>query len=261
MAHKCTPFEEPVVGQHIRPPFVATNLQIHPSQHRKMLSTAKWFIIALVVTASSGLRMAAADMEDDPYKSSSFIGHSLWMCPSGAAKEAYSSIIAENSSKLGTFRFTPHTTLVAAIMTGADDVVERTRKLAKKLTPYEFELDLVSQRDAYFQCVFAKMKTTKVVVDANNLAREIFPERRDDPAYLPHLSLVYGDFTLEKKISQIIPDIERMLNDKKSETASFQVDSIEVWSTQGDVKDWYIVDTIPLEGDPHEGDETCASQI
>ena len=188
-------------------------------------------------------------MENDPYKFSSFIGHSLWMCPSGASGEAYSSIIGETSAKLGTFRFFPHITLVAAMMTGADDVVQRTRELAKQLAPYTFEFEELSQRDAYFQCVFAKMKRSKEVVDANNLAREIFPERRSDPKYTPHLSLIYGDFDLQEKESKLIPDLDALIQEKVAETKSFRVDAIEVWSTQGDVKDWYLVETIPLEGE------------
>ena len=193
-------------------------------------------------------RKQATTDTDDPYKSSSFIGHSLWVCPSGAANEAYSSIIAETSSKLDTFQFLPHITLVAAIMTGAEDVVERTRVLAKKLAKYKFDYDSLAQRDAYFQCVFAKMKRTKEVVDANNLAREIFPERQTDPEYTPHLSLVYGDFGIEEKESKIIPGIKTMLQKKTALMSSFEVDSIEVWSTQGDVKDWYLVEKIPLQG-------------
>jgi hypothetical protein len=195
----------------------------------------------------SGIVTAASD--DDPYKSSSFIGHSLWMRPSGSAKEAYSSIISETSLELGgTFQFTPHISLVAAMMTGAEDVVERAKALAAELAPYKFEFDQISQRDAYFQCVFAKMKRSKEVMAANALAREFFPERKTDPDYMPHLSLVYGDFDLAEKESKIIPELRRKLAEKALYTKSFTVDAIEVWSTQGDAKDWYLVATVPLQG-------------
>jgi len=93
-------------------------------------------------------------------------------------------------------------------------------------------------------------------MDANALAREFFPERNSDPEYTPHLSLVYGDFGLEEKKTKLIPEIESLLEKNTAETTSFQVDSIEVWSTQGDVKDWYLVEKIPLQGD---GNGYCAS--
>jgi hypothetical protein len=201
----------------------------------------------LVTEDPPGEMRSAGD--NDPYKSSSFIGHSLWMCPSGAAKEAYSSIISEISFELGgTVRFTPHITLVAAMMTGAEDVVERTKILAAELVPYKFELDQILQRDAYFQCVFAKMNQSEEVMAANAVAKEFFPERKTDLDYVPHLSLVYGDFDLAEKESLIIPELRRKVAEKARHTTSFTVDAIEVWSTQGDVKDWYLVESVPLQG-------------
>jgi 2'-5' RNA ligase len=191
--------------------------------------------------------MAANDEKVvDPYASSSFIGHSLWVCPTGDAKQAYSEIIGNMSQELGTYHFTPHITLVAAIMTSREDVVQRTKDLAAKLTPYEFQFDSLSHKDRYFQCVFAKMKLTQEVLNANKIAREVFSERQTDPPYMPHLSLVYGEFTQTIKEAKIIPTMEQQMTQKASSTMSFTVDSIEVWSTQGDVADWYLVATVPL---------------
>ncbi|CAB9497345.1 Cyclic phosphodiesterase-like protein [Seminavis robusta] len=186
----------------------------------------------------------------DPYKSSSFIGHSLWMCPAAgsASRDAYSSIISETAHELGTFQFLPHITLVAAIMTGEEDVLNRTRQLANQLAPYEFHLSRVSYRDAYFQCVYAEFERSEQVVAANQLARKVFPERQSDPPYTPHLSLVYGDLTETKKVEVVIPKLQAALKEKSKETGTIEVDSIQVWSTQGDVKEWYLVETIPLTG-------------
>jgi 2'-5' RNA ligase len=191
--------------------------------------------------------MAANDEKPvDPYASSSFIGHSLWVCPTGDAKQAYAEIIGNMSRELGTFHFTPHITLVAAIMTSPEDVVQRTKDLAAKLAPYTFEFDSLSHKDRYFQCVFAKMKLTQEVLNANKIAREVFSERQTDPDYMPHLSLVYGDFKQTVKESNFFPTMEKQITQKASNTMSFTVDSIEVWSTQGDVADWYLVETVPL---------------
>ena len=195
---------------------------------------------------------AEADVDvPDPYKSSSFIGHSLWMCPSGAANQVYSDIIVDVAQELGTFQFIPHITLVAAMLTGEEDVVKRARHLASQLAPYEFELGEISYRNAYFQCVYAKMKLTPDVIAANNLARNVFQERQSDPPYMPHLSMVYGDLSETDKINVVIPKIiEKLDRRDSSETQFLPVDSIQVWSTQGDVKEWYLVETIPLTGIP-----------
>ena len=185
---------------------------------------------------------------DDPYASSSFIGHSLWMCPSGAAKDAYQEIVADAARELDTFEFIPHITLVAAVMTSPQDVVERTKRLASMLAPYTFELDSVSHKDKFFQSVFVKMKQSPDVMHANQVARQFFPERQSDPEYMPHLSLLYGNFSVQQKEESIVPKLRQEIHAKAPVTTSFTVDSIEVWSTQGEAREWYLVETVPLTG-------------
>ncbi len=182
----------------------------------------------------------------DPYKSSRFVGHSLWMIPTGSALKVYDEIVGTTARQLGTFHFLPHVTLVAALMAPVQDVIERTRHLATLLAPYEFELDDLSQKDAYFQCVFATMKRTDAVVDANETARQVFEEKRLDPPYMPHLSLIYGEFDHDRKTNEIIPKLREQLQERGVDTRRLPVDAIEIWSTQGDVKDWYLVERVPL---------------
>lgn len=195
-------------------------------------------------TASATTTTASAD----PYKSSSFVGHSLWMIPAGKARDAYDDIVGTTARELDTFHFLPHVTLVAALMTPVEDVVARTRHLGTLLGPYEFELDDISQRDAFFQCVYCTMKLTDAAVHANGVARQIFEEKRSDPPYMPHLSLIYGDFPYERKVQEIIPQLRDKFEARAPDTLKLPVEAIEIWSTQGDVKDWYLVERVPLTG-------------
>jgi 2'-5' RNA ligase len=183
-----------------------------------------------------------ADVKD-PYKSSSFIGISLWMCPTGKANDAYTSIIQETAKEYGTYSaFIPHITLVAALL--SENVLERVRTLATQIPPYEFEVDELSSRDAYFQSVYMKLKTTPDAVKANDIAKQFFDERQRDPPYMPHMSLIYGDLTPNQK-DVVLPKISEKLKDAPKTLA---VDSIQVWSTQGNVEDWYVIETVPLTG-------------
>lgn len=182
---------------------------------------------------------------DNPYASSSFIGHSLWMCPTGAARDSWSAVISGKARELGTFCFPPHITLVAGMLTPVEDVLARTKLLAAKLKPYAFEFDAVQQKAVYFQCVFAKMKETEEVLAANRAARMVFEERSNDPHYMPHLSLIYRDLSPELKRVHL-PQLAAQIRQRVP--TSFLVDCIEVWSTQGPVEGWYLVDTIPLQG-------------
>jgi 2'-5' RNA ligase len=200
----------------------------------------------ITTTTTNNNNMAASD----PYKSSRFIGHSLWMVPreGSATVKAYSEIVSQTAQELNTFDFLPHITLVAAITTGEEDVLKRTRELGKQLAPYQYELDGISYRDAYFQCVYATYQRTPEVVAANELARQVFPEKQSDPPYMPHLSLIYGDLTEEEKTKTVIPKLEKAFEQRSDYTHTIQVDAIQLWSTQGDVAEWYVVETIPLTG-------------
>lgn len=184
-------------------------------------------------------------VEIDPYKSNKFIAKSLWLCPSGAAEETSKQLITEAAKECGTFGgFIPHVTLAGAIH--SEDIIEQTRKLASMLAPYEFQFDCVSGRDAFFQSLFLKLKTTPQVLEANEAARQVFQEKANDPEYMPHLSIVYGNLDVEKK-TRIMKEIDQKLK-RDNPFKSFTVDSIQVWCTEGFVEEWYCIETIPLTG-------------
>jgi hypothetical protein len=184
----------------------------------------------------------------DPYQSSSFIGYSLWMIPTGDSFEMYSNIIRNTAAELGTFEYIPHITLVGAILSDVNDVITKTKELASNLAPFQFEFTTVSHREAFFQCVYAMFERTDEVVAANLLAREFFSETKANPPYMPHLSLIYGSFSPEQKETVIVPNLKRQIEDKAPATTTIHVDSIQIWCTKGNVSDWYLFESVPLRG-------------
>ena len=198
-----------------------------------------------------------AAASDDPYLSSSFIGHSLWLMPTDASNDAYQDIVSALAQEYHTFEFLPHITLVAALMGNVDDILGTATRLATAIAPYEFHLDRISHRSAYFQCVYAQLQTTPEVVRANSIARQYFPERRSDPPYMPHLSLVYGDFSTRVKETEMIPKIQQRMHDSSNDnvTSVIRVDAMELWNTNGPVQDWFRVARLPLSGKAGKGDE------
>ncbi|CAJ1960656.1 unnamed protein product [Cylindrotheca closterium] len=200
------------------------------------------------------------------YQTSTFRGISLWLCPPttndknkiGESSDCtvgdfYQDIINKLAEEQGTFGdFIPHITLVAALELTAEEIVKKVRnEIAPKIPPYAFEVEKVSFKDAYFQSVFVKLHTDRpdgMLKQANALAKHVFPERQSDPAYMPHLSLVYGNLPKEQKEEKIVPKVQEQLKDASSETAIIPIDSIQVWSTEGPVEKWFCIDTIPLTG-------------
>jgi hypothetical protein len=93
------------------------------------------------------------------------------------------------------------------------------------------------------------MKVTQEVVEASALAQTFFEECQSDPDYMPHMSrLVCGDFERSKKDETILPELQTKLTKSCRTMMTIPTDAIEVWSTQGNIKEWYLVETVPLTG-------------
>lgn len=211
-----------------------------------------------------------AEHDDDivpaVYQSSSFRGISLWLCPPTTEDtnksstsvdctvgDFYQGIINTLAEEQETFGdFIPHITLVAALELEAEEIVEKVRsEIAPKIPPYVFEVEKVSFKNAYFQSVFVKLHPGQpdgMVQQANELAKQVFPERQSDPAYMPHLSLVYGNLPKELKQQQIVPKVQDQVKGSPDVAAIIPIDSIQVWSTEGPVEEWFCIETIPLSG-------------
>lgn len=200
------------------------------------------------------------------YQSSSFRGISLWLCPPTTGDknkisdtsdckvgDFYQDIIHKLAEEQGTFGdFIPHITLVAALELPAEEIVAKVRnEIAPKIPPYAFEAASIAEREAYFQSVFVKLYTDRpdgMLQQANELAKQVFPERQSDPPYMPHLSLVYGNLPKEQKQQEIVPKLEAQLQSARDAISIIPIDSIQVWSTEGPVEKWFCIDTIPLAG-------------
>ena len=73
---------------------------------------------------------------------------------------------------------------------------------------------------------------------ANKVARNTF--KMEDTEYMPHLSLMYGNVSTDKK-KKIISEINREFN------LSFEVKSIHLVSTDGEPEEWYRIKEFPFK--------------
>jgi len=157
-------------------------------------------------------------------------GYSIWLMPSGEIYDKLAEIISQLSKKYSTPNFEPHLTLLGNLIGPEEDLISKTSKIAKQLKPFEIKLKRADYLDEYFKCLFIRAGKTKEVVEANNITREIF-NLKPDPEYIPHLSLMYGDLSSKTK-EGILADLGKEFD------ISFEVKSIHLFSTTGEVKDW-----------------------
>lgn len=159
--------------------------------------------------------------------------YSIWLIPTGEVYHKLSEIISQLSKKYSTLNFEPHVTLIGNLIGPGENLISKTSKLATQLKSFEINLKKADYFDEYFRCLFIRAEKSKEVIEANNIAREVF-NLKPDPEYMPHLSLMYGDFDSETK--------ERILADLGKEfDLSFEIKSIHLFSTTGEVKDWHRI--------------------
>ncbi len=165
--------------------------------------------------------------------------YSLWLVPVGQVYDKFVDLISRLSKEYSTPNFEPHITLLGEEIGEEKEIIDKTSRLAALIKPYEAKLTNIDYLDEYFRCLFVRIKETSGVMGANLKAREIF-NRKTDPVYMPHLSLMYGHFSPETK-EKIIKEIGREFN------KSFEVGSIHLFCTEGEVKAWHRVKEFMLK--------------
>ena len=165
--------------------------------------------------------------------------YSLWLMPNGEVLNRLTSIIEELSQDQPGLCFEPHVTLLGGLVGSESKFITGTRKLASRIRPYEIHLDQIDCLDEFFRCLFIRVRPTRPVLQASQESRQIFG-RQQDPDYLPHLSLMYGDVAPLRK-DQIIARIGCYFN------LHFKVRAIHLYATEGEPQSWYRVREFPIQ--------------
>lgn len=165
-------------------------------------------------------------------------GHSLWLMPIGKAYDKLSGLIKRLAKEYNAPLFEPHVTLLGEAMQSEDDVLKRAEQLASGQNPFPIKLNIVDYQDFYFRTLFVRAEKTDPLQALHDRAKEVF-EMQDIPDYMPHLSLMYGNFPQAVK-EQIIKAIGR------NQATEFTVNSVHLFKTDGEVNVWHKVKESPF---------------
>lgn len=168
------------------------------------------------------------------------IGHSLWLMPLGQVYDELSRTISELSKEYAAPVFQPHVTLLGDLIGDEKEITLQAQQLASRIRPFQVTLTTVDYLDTYFRCLFLRAEESPALVEANRVARNIFHREQDDK-FMPHLSLLYGNFEVETK-KRIIETIGREW------AKSFPVNRIHLLSCNGEPKNWYRVQEFEIPG-------------
>jgi len=166
-------------------------------------------------------------------------GLSLWLMPGDAVRQRLAALIESLAARLGTSPFAPHLTLLPGIEgRPPDTVLEAARSLAAGLRPLTVRLESVESRQEHFRCLIALAAPHEPLRAAHSAAARAFG-RQPDPAFLPHVSLVYGS---------LAPEAGRALATEAAPAAAvaFETARLHVWRTEGRVGDWREIGAFDL---------------
>jgi 2'-5' RNA ligase len=165
--------------------------------------------------------------------------YSLWFMPTGEVRHRLAGTIFDLSREYAAPAFEPHVTLAGGIMGPAREVASKMADLARRIPPFTVRLTAVDGLDEYFRCLFVRVATTYPIMKANKAAREVFSLAKQ-PAFMPHLSLLYGNLPSSVK-EGIVASLARRFE------LEFKVSALHLYRIKGAVQAWRRVASFGLK--------------
>jgi len=156
--------------------------------------------------------------------------YSLWLVPTGDARQQLAGTILGLSRAFCAPSFEPHVTLASGITGPAGEVASKMRRLAKSVAPFTVRLTKVDGLEEYFRCLFVRVAPTHPIMSANERAREAFHLERQ-AGFMPHLSLLYGRLPCDMK-ERIIVLLARQFG------LGFKVSRLQLYLIKGQPAAW-----------------------
>jgi 2'-5' RNA ligase len=165
--------------------------------------------------------------------------YSLWLMPTGDVCERLKHILQRLSARFGAPEFPPHVTLLGRCVGPRTELIRRSARVAAAIRPFAIRLSEIDCRDEYFRCLFVHAALTEPLRKAHQAARQVFGHPRE-PSFMPHLSLLYGNFPRSQK-EEVMAEMGPRLD------VQFKVRSLHLYRTHGEPRLWRRVATFGLE--------------
>ena len=163
----------------------------------------------------------------------------LWLMPEAKSNNFFSEVIRKLSHEYQTRLFDPHITLAGGITGPESELLAKTEELAGLLPRLKLEPLEIQYLDEFYRSLFIAVAPSNPLVNANKLAKQLF-ELPLDAEFMPHLSLLYGDFSVSEK--------ERMKGELSTNLLKqFYVDRIVLICTEAHSDRWTAVNSFPLK--------------
>lgn len=154
----------------------------------------------------------------------------MWLMPTADVCNRLSKIMRRLSRRHGAPKFPPHLTLLGRCVGTRKQILGASACVAAALRPLLIRLEEIDFRDEYFRCVFVRVALTEPLRTAYEAACQALG-RNQEPAFMPHVSLLYGDFPTSLKeamIAELGPRLD----------LEFEARRLHVYRTEGEPRHW-----------------------
>lgn len=163
----------------------------------------------------------------------------LWLMPQAESNDYLSEVVRKLSCAYQTRLFDPHVTLAGGITGPEDELLAKTEKLASNLYRIMITPQEVQYLNEFYRSLFLTVTPAESLINANKLAKQLF-ELPLNEEFMPHLSLLYGDLSVNEK-ERIKRELDSNLLRK------FIVDRIVFFRTNIQSDQWASVKSFPLK--------------
>ena len=147
------------------------------------------------------------------------ISYSIWFMPGHNVYDILNTLIIDIAKKYTNITFKPHVTLLGSFLGQENDLKEKSKKIAKEISPFIINFGEITYLDEFFRCLFIKIKTDHIFNNARSIAVNNFSF--NDINFIPHLSLAYG---LLDKMSK--KEIKYFIKNNLNRVNCFYVDTL-----------------------------------
>jgi len=165
-------------------------------------------------------------------------GYALWLCLADPEADRLEALIRATAEREGTPAFRPHLTLLGA-MPGPEPLRSaQAMALARELHPLALNVTAVTAQADYYRGVVLEVGLTVELAEARSLAAATFAYALE-PAYRPHVSLVYGELPVVRK-AELAAELAHMAGSRLSAT------HLELVDVTGSPDRWRTATCLPV---------------
>ena len=154
--------------------------------------------------------------------------YSIWVVPPKLVLKKLQVLVDNLAKEYDAPTFEPHLTVLAEIDSNIEEIEEKLNKLNFKYSELQLETENFSFSTTYFQSVLIRIKPTAQLLELNLELKQIF--NMENNLFMPHISLLYGDYSMEVR--------ESIVNRLESMNLNFSVDRLIVTPSTPNPKNW-----------------------